>query len=182
MRRALAEQFPEHAFRLPVFLRFGSWMGGDRDGNPYVTATVTAQTLCRLRNAAIDAHLAMAKRMHDYLSVSIAITPAAAAIMQHVEAAIQRWPEAELTLANVAPREVLRRWIKVIEWRLEQSRAKSIDEPALPGNYHDSSELWADIQTLAERFTAGGGRLGGENEAQRWLDLAMAIWPESYAA
>ena len=70
---------------------------------------------------------------------------------------------------------MLRRWIKVIEWRLEQSHAKSINDSALPGNYRDSSELVADIQTLAERFTASGGRLGGENEVQRWLDLAMAF-------
>ena len=92
MRRALAEHFPGHAFRLPVFLRFGSWMGGDRDGNPHVTAAVTEQTLCRLRNAAIDQHLAQAKRMYDYLTVSIDVTPSAAALSQRVDAAIRLWP------------------------------------------------------------------------------------------
>ncbi len=175
MRRALAEHFPGHAFRLPVFLRFGSWMGGDRDGNPHVTAAVTEQTLCRLRNAAIDQHLAQAKRMYDYLTVSIDVTPSAAALSQRVDAAIRLWPAVERKLADVAPREAFRRWVKVVEWRLEQSRATGTNDPALPGNYHDPQEFVADIRALAEQFTACDGRLGCENEAQRWLDLALAF-------
>ncbi|HEX3999393.1 MAG TPA: phosphoenolpyruvate carboxylase [Pirellulales bacterium] len=175
MRRALAEHYPQHAFRVPIFLRFGSWMGGDRDGNPHVTASVTAQTLCRLRNAAIEHHLATAKRMYDYLTVSTAITPAAAALSHRIAAAVERWPDLEQELAGVAPREILRRWVKVMEWRLERSRAVGAIEPVRPGNYQDAEEFTADVEALAEQFTAGGGRLGRDNEAQRWLDLAMAF-------
>ncbi|MER3406335.1 MAG: phosphoenolpyruvate carboxylase, partial [Chloroflexota bacterium] len=42
---ALAQHYPGVRFRVPPFLRFGSWMGGDRDGNPFVTPEVTAITL-----------------------------------------------------------------------------------------------------------------------------------------
>lgn len=175
MRRALAEQYPEQVFRVPLFLRFGSWMGGDRDGNPHVTAAVTAQTLCRLRNAAIDHHLAITKRMYDYVTISIAIAPTAEALSQRVAEAVRLWPDVEHKLAGVAPREVFRRWIKVIGWRLEQSRSTTINEPTPPGSYRDSQELVADINVLAEHFTPDCGRLGSENEVQRWLDLAMAF-------
>jgi len=42
LRQALASEFPDHEFTLPRFLRFGSWMGGDRDGHPGVTWDITA--------------------------------------------------------------------------------------------------------------------------------------------
>ncbi len=175
MRRALAEHYPDHTFHVPVFLRFGSWMGGDRDGNPNVTTEVTARTLCRLRSAAIDHHLAIARRMYDYLTVSLEADPGAAEFGARVDAAISRWPALEEKLADVAPREVYRRWIRVIEFRLEQSRTANIEAPALAGNYFDPEEFTADIAAIVERLAATGDRLGLDIEAQRWLDLARAF-------
>jgi phosphoenolpyruvate carboxylase len=41
---------------LPPLIRFGTWIGGDRDGHPFVTAEVTARSLTALRANALRVH------------------------------------------------------------------------------------------------------------------------------
>jgi phosphoenolpyruvate carboxylase len=55
---------------LPTLIRYRSWIGGDRDGNPNVTADVTARTLGLMRETARELWDAELSRLHDALSVS----------------------------------------------------------------------------------------------------------------
>jgi phosphoenolpyruvate carboxylase len=180
LRRGLAEHYPGFAFRIPVFLRFGSWMGGDRDGNPNVTCEITSQTLCRLRNAAIAQHLICCREMYDYLTISLRADPSLAALETRVDAAIAHWPELATVLASVAPREVYRRWVKVIEWRLKQSRVTDVIAPPLPGDYGDGSEFEADVHAIVDCMQPATGDLppggiAGDTEVLRWLDLVRVF-------
>ena len=53
LRSALQRHYGEHQPSLRPFLRFSSWIGGDRDGNPSVTSAVTGKTLASNRSAAV---------------------------------------------------------------------------------------------------------------------------------
>ena len=69
MAAALARHYPN--LRPPDrFLTFASWIGGDRDGNPNVTAGVTAETLRLHRGLALEKHRAAARNLDRSLSIS----------------------------------------------------------------------------------------------------------------
>lgn len=173
LRRALEACYPESTFRIPSFLRFGSWMGGDRDGNPNVTAAITRQTLVWLRETAIGQHLLMCRQMYDFLSISVREIDVDAAMVARLEEAVTAWPGLEETLKKVAPLEVYRRWVVMIEWRLKQSLSAA--GPAASGAYHDGAALVADMQSLFESLREHHNRLLADGEVQKWVDLARVF-------
>ncbi|HSJ24944.1 MAG TPA: phosphoenolpyruvate carboxylase [Longimicrobiales bacterium] len=63
----------------PLDLRWRSWIGSDRDGNPNVTAEVTAWALDRYRAAAVELQLGELEALHDELSIASALAPPPAA-------------------------------------------------------------------------------------------------------
>jgi len=71
MRDALAKHYPEADWtHLPIFLRFASWVGGDRDGNPNVTPEVTLAALDTMRSAVRDVYLREIVYLRDHLTQS----------------------------------------------------------------------------------------------------------------
>ena len=60
----------DQAFRLPPFTVFGSWIGGDRDGNPFVTAKVTAGVITEMRATALRLHTRALREVYRRLSLS----------------------------------------------------------------------------------------------------------------
>jgi len=70
MEEVLAETFPDHHFTLPPIFQFGSWIGGDRDGNPFVTNDTTRDILRLYRHACIRRYLKDLQRMVPRLSLA----------------------------------------------------------------------------------------------------------------
>ena len=86
LEEALASAYPGARFEVPPFFQFGSWIGGDRDGNPFVTAKVTRRTL--RRNA-----LASLRRYRDGvtgLARTLSISERALPIPEAFRAALAR--------------------------------------------------------------------------------------------
>ena len=148
------------ADRLPR-LRFGTWVGGDRDGHPLVTAEVTAATFQDLRDAALHALSDAIGRLIDQLTLSgnDQIAP------DYLEAAIRRLSEDTLTPADDAlyREEPWRRFAYLIQKKLKQ----------IPPQQHFAStvELRKELVLLASSLEAVGARRIAEAEVLRVIRI-----------
>jgi phosphoenolpyruvate carboxylase len=70
LERCLTKYYPGEHWHVPDYLRFGSWIGGDRDGNPSVTSSVTWETLQLHRQLALRKYEEKLKNLVDLLSFS----------------------------------------------------------------------------------------------------------------
>jgi phosphoenolpyruvate carboxylase len=70
LERCLSKYYPDENWHVPDYLRFGSWIGGDRDGNPSVTSKVTWETLTLHRQLAIQKYEEKLNELMGLLSFS----------------------------------------------------------------------------------------------------------------
>lgn len=73
MERCLSKYYPGQHWHVPTYLQFGSWIGGDRDGNPSVTSDITWKTLCMQRKLAVREYHRIMSEYMQYLSFSTSI-------------------------------------------------------------------------------------------------------------
>jgi phosphoenolpyruvate carboxylase len=85
LAEALHEHYPGLAAR-PGWLRLASWIGGDRDGNPAVTAAVTAETLRLHRGLAVERHRRSLQELARRLTMSARRCPPPPALAAWLDA------------------------------------------------------------------------------------------------
>ncbi|RXZ44398.1 phosphoenolpyruvate carboxylase [Crenobacter cavernae] len=159
--RRVKEAFGETP-ELPSFLRVGSWIGGDRDGNPNVDATVLRLAFTRQAEVAFGHYFAELAGLYRELSLS--------ARRVEVSEGVKRLAEASPDVAESRREEPYRLALATIEARLAGS-AKATGLPAggrYPASepYLDHHAFHADLSLLAASLNAHGsgvladGRLG----------------------
>ncbi len=132
LRRGLREAYQGQVEVTRPCLTFGSWIGGDRDGHPGVTAEVTAQTFAWLRREALQFHLQSCDALFDSLSLSERQVGFSGALAARLQQAAAQWPVLESRLAELPPGELCRRWLSMIRWRLEATH-REVEHGSLPG-------------------------------------------------
>lgn len=140
----------------PPLVRFGTWIGGDRDGHPFVTAEVTAKALKALRANALRVHRRALEALahHSPLSSLFQKTPPS------LEALISRLREALHADASVDTEFILER-NKEEPWRhaayLMRARVLvAFENPNAPAGYQAARELRSDIDVYAGALTEVG--------------------------
>ena len=169
LTRALEKTYPDASFRLPPFLDFGSWIGGDRDGNPHVSSRVTMETLLRMRAAAVDAHLAQCRLLLEEITSSEREVGVAGELRQALEQRLGENPSLVTLVDPISPHEVYRRFLKTVEWRLERTRATDSLECLPAGAYRTGAELAVDLILIRDSLRRNRGGHIFEADLQSWL-------------
>ena len=158
LEAAIADAYPGDEVRLPPLLTFGTWMGGDRDGNPNVTPEVTVDTLETMRRACLSFLEARVGEVGGRLSMSSRVTGVPVDLEAMADAAAERFPELSADLARRHPEEPYRRAFSLIRARLRATRKRE------PGAYAGRGELLDDLRVAERalrsphgRFVAAGG-------------------------
>lgn len=110
---------------LPVVIRFGSWIGGDRDGNPLVTAERTSEALRLAREAVLHHYAEQARVLARRLSISEHQVPGSRELHATLQKYEQLIPEVSPEYARTPRAEIYRRLLLLIALRLRHSSEAS---------------------------------------------------------
>ena len=152
-------------------VRFGSWVGGDRDGNPHVTPEVTEAVLAQQHGLGIELLLAGIDGLVTQLSSStqiIGISEALAASM--ADDAVQL-PEVTRRYSRVNAEEPYRLKASFIRERLRNTRRRLAEGRPVtaPDEYVDASGLLDDLELMRESLLANRGQLIAEGSLTRFI-------------
>ncbi len=149
----LAAAFAQLGVELPPASRplsFGSWMGGDRDGNPFVTPAITADVIRAQRDYAIGDLLPIIDRLIEELSISERMTGASSALRASVESDLTTLPEFDSRFLRINAEEPIRLKLTIIRMRLQLTRERlRLGTPHEPGrDYANTRQLLADLDLV----------------------------------
>src|SRR4029077_7612506 len=161
--RALAAS-PAPAYTAPAFLRFGSWVGADRDGNPFVTAQVTRETATIQADHILRALENATARIGRALTLHAATTPPSAGLRRALAAAHTAHPELLAEIEARSPQEPYRTYLLYTAQRLAATRTRNADL-AYPG----PAEFLADLRVVRESLAAAGAAAQAHGELQNLI-------------
>jgi len=175
-----AHQLKRIGVEVPVTARplsFGSWIGGDRDGNPNVTAQVTTDAMVLQVGHAIRVTIAAMDALRQMLSISTRIIGATPELTASVEADLQHITEFEPRFLRLNAQEPYRLKATAIVHRLALTRdrhakgASHIEHR----DYADSAELIKDLTLMRDSLFAHKGELIATGLLERTIRTVAAF-------
>ena len=158
-------------------LTFGTWIGGDRDGNPNVTPDVTRETIVVQVGHAIRVISEAMSKLRQSLSVSTRIIKVSEELKASVERDLANIPEFEARYRRLNAREPYRLKTTAIVHRLELTRKRhAAGTPHVPGrDYQNTEELLDDLNIMRDSLLANHGELIATGQLERIIRTVSAF-------
>jgi phosphoenolpyruvate carboxylase len=157
--------------RVPAFVHLGSWIGGDRDGNPNVTAEVTAQTLRIASDHVLRGYEAVCARLMQTIAAAVPGDRLDERLAARLVADEDALPETMRMLRRRFPDEPFRQRLGAMAERLRRTRGALTEaRMASSGRYDGVADLLEELAELSDALAADGlARVAwGEVAELRW--------------
>jgi len=138
---------------IPDVLAFGSWIGGDRDGNPFVTAASTREALAMARQVIIDHYIAETVRLISQLSMSTRRIGVSQSLTDRVREYEQTLGDQHSRWKQITAAEIYRHFLELLIARLRFSR----DSSGHPHAYKASQEFEQDLALIRDSLCSNQG-------------------------
>jgi phosphoenolpyruvate carboxylase len=152
LEAAVEECYPGERIPVPPLLTFGSWMGGDRDGNPNVTAGATAEALDMMRTACLHLLESRIELLAQRVSLSDRLADCSPELGAALAGLAARFPAEAARLERRNPEEPYRRFFSLVVARVRATREDA------PEGYADPAELLGDLRAARGSLEAGQGQ------------------------
>ncbi len=186
LQDALREYYPNDDFNIPSFFQFGSWIGGDRDGNPFVTNEVTRNTVFKYRIASLSRYSDRLEWLCTRMSIAEHTLRSPAWFRERLASMLeQSGMSAAISARN--PGELFRQYTVLMSCKLNNTllAAHDFDAPEVGSfAYLSADELIDDLlcmeKALVEASSAGIARtmvqaLRREVEAFRFRTVSLDL-------
>jgi phosphoenolpyruvate carboxylase len=180
--RDLADLFARFGVALPVTgrpLRFGTWTGGDRDGNPNVTPAVTRQVLLLQHELGIRSVERSLEELVEELSVSSRVGGASDELLASLATDLEQLPEVEARFRRLNAQEPYRLKISCIRAKLARTRARLASGGAVAHDpatgYRGAAGLIADLEVLRRSLAGHHGQLIAEGRLADLVRTTSAL-------
>jgi phosphoenolpyruvate carboxylase len=141
------------AAELSSLVHFGSWIGGDRDGNPFVTAGCTRDALATARTIILQHYIECMESLADRLSSSTRQTCISEEIRNRLAEYSERVPDVHSGWGTQSDVELYRRFLAFVRRRL----LYSLEQPKHEAAYPNPEEFGRDIHQIRESLLANSG-------------------------
>ena len=152
---------------VPSFIRFGSWIGGDRDGNPFVTADVTEWTVYTQMQAALDEYRERVLELRQTLTHSSGWCTPSVPFLARLKEYEAEFGEQVFrgTAVQIYSREPYRRMAAMMLARLDANLSYVhqclADVPSFTSHmaYENAAEFLADLYLVRDSLISHGDRI-----------------------
>jgi phosphoenolpyruvate carboxylase len=158
-------------------IHFGTWVGGDRDGNPNVTPDVTFDVLEQQHDHGLRRLIAAVERLSTDLSASDRIVPVSEALQEALDADREVFPQVYQRFRRLSEGEPYRIKCAYVHQRLHNTLRRIAEEtPHQPGlDYRNPGELVGELEVMYRSLVEHRGLLVAAGNVARLMHRAAAF-------